>query len=40
MGWERLLARVTGKVDQELWLKVEHLAAENRIPGSQISVRA
>ena len=32
MPWARLLAYVTGTVDQELLLHNEYLAAENRIP--------
>jgi hypothetical protein len=39
MPWGSLLAWVSGKVDQELRLKVEYLAAENRILRSQISSR-
>jgi len=31
MGWEALLGWVSDKVDAELRLKVEYLAAENRI---------
>ena len=34
MIWERLLAYVTGTVDQELLLRNEYLAAENRVPES------
>jgi hypothetical protein len=31
IGWEQLLASVSGKVDEQLRLKVEYLAAENHI---------
>lgn len=31
MDWARMLACVTGTVDQELLTRNEHLAAENRI---------
>jgi hypothetical protein len=31
MNWARILADVTGAVDQELLLRNEYLAAENRI---------
>jgi putative transposase len=31
MIWARMLAYITGTVDQELLLKNEYLAAENRI---------
>lgn len=36
MGWETLLACVAGRIDQELRLEVEYLAAENRILRGQI----
>lgn len=36
MGWEMLLVWVSGKVDEQLRLKVEYLAAENRILRSQV----
>jgi hypothetical protein len=39
MGWEQLLAWVSGKVDEQLRLKVEYLAAENRILRDQIEGR-
>ncbi len=39
MLWARLLAYVTGTVDQELLLRNEHLAAENRILRGQIKDR-
>ena len=32
MDWARLLAYITGTVDQELLLRNEYLATENRIP--------
>src|SRR5580765_6563377 len=32
MIWARMLANITGTVDQELLLRNEYLAAENRIP--------
>ena len=31
MNWARILAYITGTVDQELLLRNEYLAAENRI---------
>ena len=31
MDWARILAFVTGMVDQELLARIEYLAAENRI---------
>jgi hypothetical protein len=42
--WPHLLAYITGRVDQELLLRNEYLAAENRIPrgknqGSAATVR-
>jgi hypothetical protein len=39
MLWARLLAYVTGTVNQELLLRNEYLAAENRILRSQIKGR-
>jgi putative transposase len=39
MIWVRLLAYITGTVDQELLLRNEYLAAENRILGAQIKGR-
>ncbi len=39
MIWRQLLAYVTGTVDQELLLRNEHLAAENRILKAQIKGR-
>ena len=39
MDWARLLAYITGPVDQELLLRNEYLAAENRILKAQIKGR-
>ena len=39
MLWARLLAYVTGSVNQELLLRNEYLAAENRILRNQIRGR-
>src|SRR5688500_10898681 len=39
MGWEKLLAFVSGLVDDELRLKVDYLVAENRILRGQIEGR-
>jgi hypothetical protein len=39
MIWAQLLAYVTGTVDQELLLRNEYLAAENRILKAQIKGR-
>ena len=39
MDWPRLLAYITGTVDQELLLRNEYLAAENRILKTQIQSR-
>jgi putative transposase len=39
MVWARLLAYVTGTVNQELLLRNEYLAAENRILRGQIKGR-
>lgn len=39
MDWPRLLAYITGTVDQELLLRKEYLAAENRILRAQIKGR-
>ena len=38
MDWARMLAYVTGKVDQELLARNEYLAAENRIMKAQLKV--
>ena len=35
MDWARILAYITGTVDQELLLRHEYLAAENRILKAQ-----
>src|SRR6266849_11095071 len=39
MNWARILAYVTGTVDQELPLRNEYLAAENRILKAQLKGR-
>ncbi|HEY5030235.1 MAG TPA: helix-turn-helix domain-containing protein [Candidatus Angelobacter sp.] len=39
MIWARMLAYITGTVDQELLLRIEYLAAENRILRAQIKGR-
>ena len=39
MDWTRMLAYITGTVDQELLLRNEYLAAENRILRAQIKGR-
>jgi putative transposase len=39
MDWARILAYITGTVDQELLLRNNYLAAENRILRSQIKGR-
>ena len=39
MIWARMLAYITGTVDQELLLRNEYLAAENRILRAQIKRR-
>ena len=39
MIWARMLAYITGTVDQELFLRNEYLAAENRILRAQIRGR-
>jgi hypothetical protein len=36
MEWARILAYITGTVDQELLLRNEYLAAENRILKAQL----
>ena len=38
-SWARLLAYVTGLINQELLLKNEYLAVENRILRAQLPVR-
>jgi len=39
MEWPHILAYITGTVDQELLLRNEYLATENRILRDQIKVR-
>ena len=39
MDWMRMLAYVTGTADQELLLRNEYLAAENRILRAQLTGR-
>ena len=39
MNWARILAYVTGTVDQELLARIEYLAAENRILKAQLNGR-
>src|SRR5205807_623699 len=39
MDWARILAFVTGTVDQELLARIEYLAAENRILEAQLKGR-
>jgi hypothetical protein len=39
MDWVRILTYITGTVDQELLLRNEYLAAENRILKAQIKTR-
>ena len=39
MIWARMLAYITGNVDQELLLRNEYLAAENRVLRAQIKGR-
>ena len=39
MDWARILAFVTGAVDQELLARIEYLAAENRILKAQLTGR-
>jgi putative transposase len=39
MNWKRMLAYITGSVDQELLARNEYLAAENRILRNQIKGR-
>jgi len=39
MDWARILAFVTGRVDQELLARIEYLAAENRILRAQLKGR-
>ncbi len=39
MDWMRMLAYITGTVDQELLLRNEYLAAENRVLKAQLTGR-
>lgn len=39
MEWARVLAYITGTIDQELLLRNEYLAAENRILRAQLKDR-
>ena len=39
MDWPRILAYITGTVDQELLLRNEYLVAENRILKAQLKGR-
>ena len=39
MEWTRILAYITGNVDQELLLRNEYLAAENRILRAKLNRR-
>jgi putative transposase len=39
MTWKRMLAYITGSVDEELLLRNEYLVAENRILRRQVSGR-
>ena len=39
MDWARILAYVTGLVDQDLLARTEYLAAENRILKAQLKGR-
>jgi len=39
MDWARILAFVTGMVDQELLARIEYLAAENRVLKAQLKGR-
>jgi putative transposase len=39
MEWTRILAYITGRVDQELLLRNEYLAAENRILRAKLNGR-
>ncbi len=40
MDWKKLLAYITGSVDQELLLRNEYLAAANRILRNQLNMTA
>jgi len=39
VGWKRLLAYISGTVDQELLLRIEYLVTENRILRNQLKCR-
>ena len=39
MDWKRMLAYISGTVDQELLLRNEYLAAENKVLRAQIKGR-
>jgi hypothetical protein len=39
MNWARMLAYITGTVDQELLVRNDYLAAENRILKAQVKGR-
>lgn len=39
MDWKRLLAYISGAVDEELMLRNEYLVAENRILRNQVKRR-
>ncbi|MDA1043816.1 MAG: hypothetical protein O3C57_01190 [Verrucomicrobia bacterium] len=39
MPWKKMLAHVTGEVDQSLLLKIEYLIEENRVLRNQIDRR-
>ncbi len=39
MNWKRMLATISGSVDQELLLRNEYLVTENRILKNQIKGR-
>ena len=39
MDWKKLLAYITGAVDQELLLRIEYLVTENRLLRQQIMGR-
>ena len=39
MNWKRMLAYISGSVDQELLLRIEYLVTENRILKNQIKGR-
>jgi putative transposase len=39
MNWEQLLVYISGSVEEELWLRIEYLVAENRSLRDQIKGR-